>query len=198
MALKGYPKELTLKDGKEVTIRPLEAEDGPALLEFFRGLPEEDRLFLREDVTRDDVIERYVTYLDYDKVLPLLAFHKGRVVGDGTLSRSSHGWKTHVGELRLVVARPFQRAGLGSALAKLLVNHAIDFGLEIMVAEIIKNQMGARKTLIKLGFKREAVLKGHVLDIHGHRRDLVILSNDVSHIWESMKSVAMDYLPSQE
>ena len=196
MNLEEYPITLTLKDGKHVTIRPMTAADGAALLEFFRSLPEEDRQFLREDVTQQEVVDRFVTNLDYDTVLPLLAIHEGNVVGDATLHRTHRGWSSHVGAIRIVVARAFQRNGLGTTLAKYLVRHAISVGLDKMVGEVIDNQVGARRAFERLGFHPEAVLKGHVKDIHGMKRDLVILANDVSHIWEKMEAMVADFSPT--
>jgi RimJ/RimL family protein N-acetyltransferase len=191
--LEGYPERVTLRNGSPVVIRPMRPDDGPALLEFFRGLPEEDRQFLREEV-----IDRYVRNLDYDTVLPLLAEHDGKIVGDATLHRTRHGWAVHVAEIRMVVARPFQRAGLGTALARLLVKHAVSVGLDKLVAEVVDNQLGAQRAFEKLGFHPEAVLKAQVKDISGAKHDLMVMANEVSHIWEKMEALVSDYSPALE
>jgi len=196
MSLEGFPENVALRSGRRVTVRPMQPDDGPALLEFFRSLPEQDRLFLRDDVTREDVVDRFVRNLDYGRVLPLLAEHEGRIVGDATLHRNHGGWATHVGEIRLVVDPGFQRDGLGTALARLLVRHATGVGLDKLVAQVVDNQVGAKRAFGRLGFYPEAVLKGHVKDIHGTKRDLVILANDVSQIWETMESMVSDYSPA--
>ncbi len=198
MILEGFPETVTLRDGAQVALRPMQPDDGPALLEFFRGLPEEDRLFLREDVTKEEVVDRFVRNLDYQAVLPLIAEHRGRIVGDGTLHRDRHGWAAHVGEIRVVVDPEFQRRGLGTAIARVLVRRATGFGLDKLVAEVVENQVAAKRAFGKLGFYPEAVLKSHVKDIHGTKRDLVILANDVSHIWETMEALVSDYSPAQE
>ena len=176
----------------------MQPDDGPALLEFFRSLPVQDRLFLREDVTREEVVDRFVQHLDYERVLPLLAEHEGRIVGDGTLHRNQRGWASHVGEIRIVVDPAFQRLGLGTAIARLLVKVATGVGLDKLVAQVVDNQVGAKRAFGRLGFYPEAVLKGHVKDITGTRRDLVILANDVSQIWETMESLVSDYSPALE
>jgi RimJ/RimL family protein N-acetyltransferase len=176
----------------------MEIKDGPAVLEFFRALPEEDRLFLRDDVTSPEWLERYVHMIDYVTMAPLLAEQEGKVVGNAALYRSLHGWSAHVGEIRVAVARPFQRKGLGTVLARELVKLAVDSGIEKMIASVVDNQVGAKRAFEKLGFCPEAVLKGHVKDIHGIKRDLVIMANDVSHIWQSMESLLSDYSPSLE
>ena len=186
-----------LRDGHTVTIRSMQAQDGPAVFEFFCTIPEEDRLFLRDDVTSPAWLERFLRQIDYASMVPLLAEYEGKVVGNATLYRPLYGWSAHVGEIRVAVARAWQRQGLGTALARELVKIAIDAGLEKIVASVVDNQTGAKRAFEKLGFHPEAVLKGHVKDIRGKRRDLFLLANDVSHIWEAMESITRDYSPSQ-
>jgi RimJ/RimL family protein N-acetyltransferase len=198
MNLGTYPIAVTLRDGTQVTLRVMEPKDGPGVLDFFRALPEEDRLFLRDDVTRPEWLDRFVRQIDYNRMVPLVAEDKDRIVGNAALYRSLHGWSAHVGEIRVAVARAFQGKGLGTMLARELVRIAVDAGVEKMVASVVDNQVGAKRAFEKLGFRPEAVLKGHVKDIHGSKRDLVILANDVSHIWESMESLLRDYSPSLE
>ncbi len=198
MELEGFPKYAKLREGMQVTIRPLVEQDGPALLSFFRELPEEDRLFLRDDVTQPEWIDEYIKNIDFNTKVPLVAEYGNQIVGSATLYRHPHGWERHVAQIRVAVARPFQRKGLGTAMAKALVKFSVKSGVEKMVAEVVDNQVGAKRAFEKLGFKTEAKLKGHVKDIHGRRRDLVILSNDVSHIWEAMEAMVADYHPAQE
>jgi len=196
MMIEGYPRTVTLKDGTKVTIRPLAARDEASLKEFFLELPEEDRQFLREDATRPEVVERFIRTLGDETVFPLIAEHAGRIAGDATLHRDRHGWSTHVAQIRVVVAREFQHKGLGTALARCLVRHAIGIGLDKLVAEVVENQHAAKRAFEKLGFVEEAVLKGHVRDIHGIKRNLVILANDCSQIWETMEALVSDFSPT--
>lgn len=196
MTMDGYPTTITLRDGRTVTVRPMTATDGERLLQFFRALPVEDRQFLKDDVTQKEVVDRFVAELDYERVFPLLAEYRGAIVGDATLHRTKHGWSTHVAAIRMVVGRDFQRSGLATALARLLVQHAVNVGVDKMIAEIVDNQIGARRAFAKLGFVEEAVLKGHVKDRTGVRRDLVIMANDVSHLWEAMEALVADFSPT--
>ncbi len=140
-------------------------------------------------------MERFVAELDYERVFPSWRV-PGEIVGDATLHRTRHGWSTHVAAIRMVVARQFQRSGLATALARLLVQHAVNVGVDKMIAEIVDNQVGARRAFAKLGFVEEAVLKGHVKDRSGVRRDLVIMANDVSHLWEAMEAMVADFSPT--
>lgn len=196
MTLEGFPKQIALRDGSSLVVRPVAPADEEALLAFYRALPEEDRLFLRDDVTSQAWADRFISSIDYQSVIPLLVESSGEVVASGTLYRALHGWTTHVAEIRMAVARPFQRRGLGTALLRELVRLATSLGVEKMIANVVDNQLGAIRAFEKRGFQREAVLKGHVKDIHGLKRDLVIMSNDVSHIWDAMAAMVADYSPT--
>lgn len=196
MRLEGYPRDLTLKDGTALTVRPVEAADKDALLAFYRNLPEEDRLFLRDDVTSQLWADRFIASIDQETVISLLAARGDEVVANGTLYRTMHGWTRHVAEVRLAVAREYQRRGLGTAMLRELVRLGTSCGVEKIVASVVDNQVGAIRAFEKRGFHREAVLKGHVKDIRGLKRDLVIMSNDVSHIWEAMAAMVADYSPT--
>jgi RimJ/RimL family protein N-acetyltransferase len=77
----------------------------------------------------------------------------------------------------------------------MLVKLATDQGADKLIVEVVENQVAALRTFAKLGFQQEAVLRGHVKDIRGGRRDLLILSNDVSHIWAAMEALVADAPP---
>jgi RimJ/RimL family protein N-acetyltransferase len=194
MILDGYPVHTVLRDQSRVLIRPMAITDGPTVLEFFRELPEEDRMYLNDDVTADDWLTRFLAQVDYKSVIPLVAECGGKIVGQAALHRTLHGWMVHIGQIRAAVARSFQRKGLGVALVRELVRIAIKAGVEKLVAGVVENQEGAKHAFEKLGFYPEAVLRGHVKDIHGIRRNLVLMSNDVSRIWDAMDTLLqMDY-----
>ena len=196
MLLVKYPKNIKLKNGEEVMLRPMEKGDGESLFEFFKKLPEADRRFLRDDVTQRETIQRWISNIDYKQVLPILAFTKeGEIVGDGTLHMSLYGWSRHVGELRIVVAAQYQRQGLGRMLAKELIQNAVNYGLDKVVAHVMDNQKGALNAFTNIGFIPEATLRKHVTDVNGLKRDLVILSNHVESLWHQMEVMVEDYHP---
>ena len=183
-----YPKEMTLRDKTTIVLRPFERKDREALLAFFQKMPEADRLFLKDNVTDPAVVDRWAAELNYDKVFPLLAWKENDVVGDATLHKNLGGWMKHVGTIRMVVAREFQKHGVGSILANELFLHALKSGLEKIVAEIMETQEGAKKVFEKLGFRQEAVLHGHVRDQIGIRHDLLVLTKDLEEFWANIQT----------
>jgi RimJ/RimL family protein N-acetyltransferase len=191
--MEDYPKTVKTKDGTSVVIRPLARDDAPALLTFFRALPEDDRLFLREDVTKKEVIERWISQLDYEKVFPVVAELRSAIIGDATLHFNQHGWHRHMAEIRCVVARAHQKKGLGTILMHELVSHAGQKGVDRIRAEMMDTQLSAQKAFHRLGFKKAAELKNFVVDINGKSHGLVIMVNDVSDLWKKMEDLLIDY-----
>lgn len=188
-----YPKKVLLKNQDAVTIRPVEKRDASLLLEFFRGLPEEDRLFLKDDVTKEEIIQRWMEEIDYSKVFPLIAIIQDKIIGDATLHFSRTGWSKHLAELRCVVARQYQKMGLGTLLMRELVSYAQQKGVEKIVAQMMDIQIGAQKAFEKIGFKKEAELRGFVMDLLGKKHNLIIMVNDTAELWKKMEDVLLDY-----
>jgi len=192
MKLEGFPRTIHLRDGLTLSVRPTAQGDEAALLYFYRELPQEDRLFLKDDVTTESWAERFIRRIERGEATSLIAELDGKVLAEATLYRATHGWSTHVGEVRVAVARAYRRKGLATALAGLLVKLATDQGADKIIVEVVENQVAALRTFEKLGFHKEAVLRDHVKDRSGIRRDLLILANDVSHIWAAMEALVAD------
>jgi L-amino acid N-acyltransferase YncA len=172
-----YPKLVPLRDGKEVTVRPMTPRDEGTLLDFFLRLPEEDRFYLKDDVTAPGVIAGWVRDLDYERVLPLLALQKDRIVGDATLHRRRGGARRHMGEVRVTVDPALRGRGLGTALLHELIDYASQVGLDTLVFELIEEaQDDAIDAARRAGFLVAARLANHVKDMQGKPHDLLIMS----------------------
>ena len=186
-----------LNSGKGATLSLAQAGDGPALLKFYRAMPEEDRLVLKDDVTTADWLDWFLAKLQSGEAISVVGKVDGEIRGEATLHRSLHGWSRHVGEIRLNVDRAARGQGLGLELARHIVRLAIDRGIDKLVAQMVESQSAAKRTFEKLGFHKEAELPGHVTDIHGKRLDLLIYANDVSHIWSAMETMLGDFRPDR-
>ena len=174
-----YPRRLTLKGRKAVSARPMSYEDGDALHQFFCGIPAEDLLFLRRDVTERDVIESWAQDVATGNTFTLLAEKDGRIVGEASIHRSRVPWTAHVGEVRVVVDAEHRAAGLGSALLQAAFLEALSLGVEKIIAEMTPDQKGAITLFQKLGFRIEGLLHDHVRDRAGQKHDLVVMAHEV-------------------
>ena len=190
--LQGYPKQVALKNGQQVTLRPMVREDEKDLLQFFQGLPLEDRQFLKDDVTDPQVIEAWAKNLDYERILPILAIFENRVIGDATLHRDKFGWSRHVAEIRIVTDPKLRRKGLGLHLAGEIFSLAQKLNIRKVTAQMIENQQAAIKVFDSLGFEREAVLRDHVVDLKGKKHNLIIMSQDIDRLWQRITQSIRD------
>jgi L-amino acid N-acyltransferase YncA len=179
-AVERHPKTIKLKDGSEVLVRLMRKEDGDRLLEFFRGVPEEERVFLREDVTRPEAIESRIRAMGRGRFLSVLAEAEGRIVGESTLQRRPTYWLQHVAEVHVVVGQGYRRIGLAHNLLYELFDLARDQGVETLLAEMMSEQVAALSLFERLGFKREAIFRRLVKDLHGTKHDLVIMTRDLT------------------
>lgn len=175
-----YPRMIKGKGGVSVKLHRLDAEDRDRVLEFARGLREEDLLFLRVDLTRPEVIEGIVHDQEFDRRITLLAIEDGHVVGYGSLGRSDLDWTRHIGEIRVIVDPEYRTQGIGALLAQELFHVAQDIGLSKVMARMVREQAGARAMFERLGFQAEALLADWVMDRDGKTRDLVLMSYDIT------------------
>ncbi len=188
-------KKYTLKDGSVISIRAMTKNDINALHDFFKHIPEEDRLFLKHDVSDKRVIEQWAKELDYNTVLPLLALDKdNKVIGDATLHIEDYGWSRHIGEIRIVVSRAYRSKGVGLALSKEIFMAALEKKLSKIVAQMAADQKGAVKVFEKLGFAKEAELENHIMDLKGQTHNLIIMSNDVKEAVKTMEAYETEHL----
>ncbi|MBW1789489.1 MAG: GNAT family N-acetyltransferase [Deltaproteobacteria bacterium] len=175
--LKGYPKEIILKDGTGVTLRPLKAGDEQALFDMFKRLSDDDLWFLNHDVTDRELVADWVRTLDPNRVVSIVALLEGRIVANAVLMRKAYGAKRHIGKIRLSVDPAYRDKRLGTWMLLDLVNLAMAVRLQLMTMRLV---VGRDSTVIngvrKLDFREEAVIEDYVLDMEGNPHDLVIMT----------------------
>ncbi len=179
------PITVRLKDNRGVLIRAMKREDLERSLAFFCALPEESRLSLRRDLTNRDVIEERIREMERGAVKRLVAVVDETIMADGALELCQFGWERHVAEVRLFVAAPYQRTGLGTLMARALYDIAMSAGIEEIVVKMMATQTGALRIFQKLGFHQEVVMRDYVKDLKGTRRDLVLMRCRLEDLWQT-------------
>jgi ribosomal protein S18 acetylase RimI-like enzyme len=182
-------KVVTLKDHRDVLIREMRSDDFERSYEFFRELPPEDRMYLRNDVTRRDIVERRIRDMEYGRVRRLVAISGDEIVADGTLELAGHGWGENVAEIRLIVARPYQRLGLGRILTRELYLLAAEHRVDRIVGRVMRPQKRALAVFRRLGFHDEFVIPKHVRDQKGEWQDLVLMRCNLGDLWNEMENM---------
>lgn len=175
-ALKGYPRKVH----DTFTLRPLEAGDENALVSFFKNIPVDERRLFKDDVTDTQVIHGWIQNLNYENILPMLAFDGSRIVADATLHRSRKGWSRHVGNVRVSLDPAYRRRGLARALIKEFVGLAEKLGIAILQAEVLDVQKGARALFEGQGFHCVATLPQNAIDLSGRVHDILVYHRAVT------------------
>jgi ribosomal protein S18 acetylase RimI-like enzyme len=174
-ALERYPKKVTLKAGFECTVRPLAATDEKAFFEFFKAIPEPEKLFMKHRVSDPKVIRNWCKTIDLGRILPLLAVEGRKIVADASLHQQLGGWKRHIGRVSVLVHPDFRGRGLARTLVQELIETARQIGLERVEAEFLGEQEAAIKMFGLLGFRTLLTLPDYVKDMQAGTHDYVLM-----------------------
>ena len=170
-----YP--VTLRDGRTVIIRRLEAGDHAALTAFGQTLRQDELRYIPGDFQLPEAFARLVK--------PQVAAHGRQLValaGDTIVGYSALRCLTgcsRVAEIDLVISAGWRRTGLGKALAGAVLDAAHDLEVTQVVAEMLVEQVAGRAIFEQLGFSIEGVLDGLVCDQHGQHHDLLIMAYQI-------------------
>lgn len=185
-------KNVILQDNSKIELRLLKTGDLDKLMQFYRSLPFEDRKYLKVDVTDKAVVEKRVKTVQEKKALRMLAWHGKNIVAEGMLFLSDDDWFRDQGEIRILVARNFQRKRLGTILMKELYLLALENQVEKMVAKLMMPQIGLKFILEKFGFKEEHVIPHFALDQEQIKQDLLIMVCDIRDFWKESTATLKD------
>lgn len=170
-----YTREVTLRD-RVFALRLMAPADGGAMLAFAGTVPPIDRLFLRRDIVDPAEIQRWTDDITAGRVVTLLAFEAGAIVGYAYLGFGTDSWTQHRAELRVLVSPGVRRVGLGRLLVGDAMQYGRERGVSVIDAWMTIEQRDARAMFEGFGFSEVAVLPRHVRDREGGAHDLVAMS----------------------
>jgi len=174
-----FPVTVALNDRRMVELRLAKPGDDEAILQFARGLPEDDLLFLRVDITQESAVANWLANVASGTTVTLLAFDGDRLAGYATVDRNPARWTRRVGEIRVNLASDYRSLGLGRQLIAKIFDVARALGLRKIMAHMTPDQLGSQAAFKRLGFMPEALLADYVEDRRGRSHDLVIMSHDI-------------------
>ena len=189
--LENYPKEIILRDGAGVTLRPLQQGDEELLFSMYNRLPEEDRWFLDADVSNIETIRNWVMETDRKGLVSIVGALEGEIIAHALLLWRSYGAKRHIGKIRLTVDPSFRERHLGTWILLDLHNLAISMGLEMLVMRLVAGRDSyVIKGVRRLDFSEEAVLKNYVKDREGNPHHLLIMVKRLNRGWDKIIDLA--------
>ncbi len=151
--LECWSGDLLTFSGLRFTVRPAQADDEPALAEFFRHLTEEDLRFRFLTSVRQVSHERLVemTHVDHDRTENFLAFVPGdhRVIATGMLTVNSNPER---GEVAIATRADYRRRGVARRLLEHLTQHASARGMSMVESIASRDNCALIQLEQKLGF----------------------------------------------
>ena len=165
LAISPYPKELEetihLKDGRELILRPVLAEDEPALQRGWAKLtPEQIRLrFFTPIKALTHLQAARFTQIDYDREMALVlaeptipgkadVFGGVRIMADPDSERA---------EYAIIVRHDMTGMGLGSLLMERIIDYARTRGIGEIFGDVLRENTRMLQTCEKLGFTQSGV-----------------------------------------
>ncbi len=173
LAIRPYPsqyiKPWTMKDGREVLVRPIRAEDEPLLVKFHETLSERTvylRYFYPMKLSQRVEHERLsrICFIDYDREMALVAELPG-ADGSPELIAAARLIKmigTDEAEYAILVSDSYQRQGLGTHLLNRLIEIARQEGLKRIVGSVLFDNQEMLRLTERMGFKVQGLPKDGV------------------------------------
>jgi L-amino acid N-acyltransferase YncA len=166
-----YRQPITLPEGTRVLLRPLTHEDREALIAFYADVGPDELIYFRSNVHDTQLVGSWVDELDYDKVFPLLAVVGDRIVGNTTLY-FNQGYKRHIAEVRIYLAKEFRQRSLGTRMLQGLIDIARRRSLLMLEVHVIHDQTNIIRAFHNAGFVTKYILEDGYMLPDGELRDV--------------------------
>ena len=138
MASQCYLQDAVLKDGRTVTIRPIEPGDNDRMMAMWQRLSPESirmRFFAPRSMTAEQM--RYFTEVDQHQRVALVAETAGRIVGVSRFDCLQEDPST--AEFAVLVEDAEQGRGIGTVLLRALFEPARDLGVTGFVGDVLRS-----------------------------------------------------------
>lgn len=157
-------ENVTLRDGRRVTLRPIDRDDAPALMALHDRLSPESQYFRffgpKPNLTAAEAA--YLANVDWDRRFAIVAEapdgDSKQIVAVGRFDVNEPG----VAETAIVVRDDYQRVGLGTAILDRMREIARGRGLDAFTAEILAENKGMLDLLAQNGIEVSTVDGGVV------------------------------------
>jgi acetyltransferase len=156
-AIRPYPsqwvRDLALRDGKPIHVRPIRPVDEPVILEFLQHVNKEDlrlRFFAPMKEFSHTFIAR-LTQLDYARAMAFLAFDDaGTLIGVVRIHSDS---VYESGEYAVLLRSDRKGQGYGWALMQLIIEYARAEGLQRISGQVLQENSAMLAMCRELGFQ---------------------------------------------
>jgi len=161
LAIRPYPKEseerATLKDGREVLLRPIRPEDEPAHYEFLEHVSAEDKRYRFfgniGELPRSEM--QKLTQIDYDREMAFIAKGPDEQGEEKTLGvvRAMTDPENYASEFAILIRSDMKRLGLGKLLMEKIIRYCTDRGTNRIIGQALLSNQGMAGLAEAVGFE---------------------------------------------
>jgi RimJ/RimL family protein N-acetyltransferase len=171
-----YRKFVPLKNQKRVMLRFLTEEDRLDIVSLFQNAADDELCFCKHDLKDMNLLNHWLDHIDSPRLLPLGAvdLENNQLIAAGTLLRGKHT-ASHIGEIKLFIAKPFRNLGLGSTLVDELMQLGAQENLHWIQAEVVVDQKQMIRALRNRGFQIRANLEDFFMRKDGVTHDVAFM-----------------------
>lgn len=151
----------TMKDGTDVSLRPIRPDDEPRMAQFHQTLSERtvymryfSSLSLRSRVAHDRLLR--ICHVDGEREIALVVDYTNKrmgqqqILGVGRLIKLD---TRNEAEVAILVSDQYQKQGLGTELLRRLIQIARDQKLHRVSGELLRDNLAMQIIVKKLGFR---------------------------------------------
>ena len=162
--------KVTLKDGREVTLRFLTADDKDKLFRMFSSMSEKALEWSMAPYTMEG-IERWISNLP--TMIALAAEYQDKIVGWASIHKLPHPRRKGLGDMGIYLNQDFHKVGLGTVMTERLLQLAKNEKMHRIELTVVKENKIALRLYEKFGFQIEGVSKDAFYGQDGKYHDIV-------------------------
>jgi len=162
--------KVTLKDGREVRLRFLTADDKERLFRMFSSMSEKALEWSMAPYTMDNV-ERWIGNLP--TAIALVAEYQDKIVGWASIYKFPHPRRKGLGDLGIYLHQDFHNVGLGTAMTERLLQLAKNEKMHRIELTVVGENKIALRLYERFGFQIEGVSRDAFYGQDGKYHDIV-------------------------
>lgn len=176
-----YRKFIQLKSQKRIMLRFLHEEDRGDLISLFQAAPDEDLCFCKHDLKNLNLLNYWLDHINSPRLFALVGVNleDNQLIAAATLLRGKHT-ASHIGEIKIFIAKPFRNLGLGSKILDELMLLATQEKLHWMRAEVVTDQKQMINALRHKGFQIKVILEDFFMSKNWVSHDVALMMRAVN------------------
>ena len=167
-------QRVTLRDGRNITIRQYTQDDQQRLREFVSRIPHDLRRSRGQTLYTEELIENLAQTSKTDQI-PLIAEHQTTIVGFSSVRKHHQPRHTGTGDIGIYLQHAFYSTEVGVVMTECLLTLAREHHLHKLNLYIVSENHVTQTFYEQFGFIVEGTLKDMYYGDEGDYHDIIIM-----------------------